>query len=218
MSGRAGQKETPVAAGVNQFTATDDIIIGFRGILSPSSEAGTVCRNRTQLLYRQLTLQKLWETFVAVLSEKHLEARQPSLTHFSALHIFKIPIVEVVVCSAWLYFWFAFLLFPPLPCRSLPAAPSLLFSPGDTLEVIITFASGFISIYSHNNTEKERTDITRVMYYPVRESSFIMTSNRASSLRHLFLHLFLSLTHTLSFFTPLSPLFIIAGSMVLPSL
>lgn len=139
---------------------------------------------------------------MAVLSEKHLEARQPSLTHFSALHIFKIPIVEVVVCSAWLYFRFAFLLFPPLPCRALPAAPSLLFSPGNMLEVIITFASGFISIYSHNNTEKERTGIIRVMHYPVRESSFIMTSNSASSLRHLFLHLFLSLTHTLSFFTP----------------
>lgn len=67
----------------------------------------------------------------------------------------------------------------PLPCPPLRPQP---LSPGDALEVIITLASGFISIYSHNNMEKWQTDGPGVMYYPLRESSFIMTTNSASSL------------------------------------
>lgn len=124
--------------------------------------------------------------------------RQPSPTHFLVSHIFRNPTEEVVMCSMWLSLCFAFLVFPCLPCLSLPAP----LSHGDMLEVIITIASGFISIYSHNNTEKAKTDSTGVMYYPVRESSFIMTSNRAFTLCH---HPFLSLSHihTLSsFFSP----------------
>lgn len=54
------------------------------------------------------------------------------------------------MCSMWLSLCSAFLVFPSLPCLSLPAP----LSHGDMLEVIITIASGFISIYSHNNTEK----------------------------------------------------------------
>lgn len=64
----------------------------------------------------------------------------------------------------------------------LSSAVSQPFSPGDALEVIITIASGFISIQSRNNTEKWQTDGPGVIYYPVRESSFIMTTSSASSL------------------------------------
>lgn len=46
----------------------------------------------------------------------------------------------------------------------LSSALSQPFSPADALEVIITIASGFISIYSHNNTEKWQTDGPGVMY------------------------------------------------------
>lgn len=76
----------------------------------------------------------------------------PRLT-FSVSHIFRNPAVEVVMCSVWLSLCFA------SPCLSFPSpvSPLLLpFSRGDMLEVIITIASGFISIYSHNNTEKGR--------------------------------------------------------------
>lgn len=92
-------------------------------------------------------------------------------------------------------------MFSAFPCL-LPPAP---LSGGDMLEVIITTASGFISIYSHNNTEKWKTDSTGVMYYPVRESSFIMTTNRASSLCHhpsLPMH---AHTHTHTFSFPFLP-------------
>lgn len=61
--------------------------------------------------------------------------------------------------------------------------PVFLFSLS-WLEVIITIASGFISFYSHNNMEKQRTDSGGVMYYPVWGSYFIMTSNAASSFCH----------------------------------
>lgn len=78
----------------------------------------------------------------------------------------------------------------PLCCPPLLSQP---FSPGDALEVIITVASGFISIYSHNNTEKWQTDGPGVMYYPLRESSFIMTTSSASSLcQHSFSPFFFS--------------------------
>lgn len=72
------------------------------------------------------------------------------------------------------------------------SALSQPFSPGDALEVIITITSGRISIYSHNNTEKWQTDGPGVMYYPLRESSFIMTTSSASSLCQ----------HPFSFFSP----------------
>lgn len=100
---------------------------------------------------------------------------------------------------------YVFCLPRPLACL-LPPAP---LSGGDMLEVIITTASGFISIYSHNNTEKWKTDSTGVMYYPVRESSFIMTTNRASSLCHhppLPMHAHARThTRTLSFSFPFLP-------------
>lgn len=129
--------------------------------------------------------------------------RQPSLIYFRVSRIFRNPVVEVVhVLHVSLFMFSAF---PrPFPCL-LPPAP---LSGGDMLEVIITTASGFISIYSHNNTEKWKTDSTGVMYYPVRESSFIMTTNRASSLCHhpsLPMH---AHTHTLTLvFFSISPSF-----------
>lgn len=159
--------------------------------------------------------------FVAVASEKHLDMCQPSLTHFLVSHVFVNLTVEVFMCSMWLSLCFAFPVFPSLPSLS----PPVPHSHGDMLEVIITIASGFISIYSHNNTEKGKTDNTGVMYYPVRESSFIMTSNRASSpCHHPFLSLSLIDTHSLSSFlspplsTLLCPPCIITESSVLPSL
>lgn len=89
----------------------------------------------------------------------------------------------------------------PLSCppRPSPALPAM------RLEVIITVASGFISIYSHNNTEKWQTDGPGVMYYPLRESSFIMTTSSASSLcQHPFSPFFFSSLSPPS--TPLLPL------------
>lgn len=93
----------------------------------------------------------------------------------------------------------------PLP----PSPVSLFLSRGDLLEVIITIASGFIAIYSHNNTERETTDSIGVMYYPARESSFIMTSNRDSCPRRRRPFLFNTHVHTTSYISlslfPLPP-------------
>lgn len=161
--------------------------------------------------------------FVAVACEKQLDLRQASLTHFfSVLHFedphrgggYVLHVALFVTC-------FSSFSIPPLSSSS-------PLSYDDMLEVIITIASGFISIYSHNNTEKEKTDSTGVMYYLVWESSFIMTSNGASSLPLPILPIPLSRSHTyiythflhfsLPLCTPLCPPFIITESVVLPSL
>lgn len=100
--------------------------------------------------------------FVAVACEKQLDLRQASLTHFfSVLHFedphrgggYVLHVALFVTC-------FSSFSIPPLSSSS-------PLSHDDMLEVIITIASGFISIYSHNNTEKEKTDSTGVMYYLV---------------------------------------------------
>lgn len=125
-------------------------------------------------------LGKLFFNFGTAVSKESLRYKPT----FLVSHIFRNPTVEVVFVVYDALSCFVFFFVPSLPC----------LSHGDMLEVIITIASGFISIYSHNNTEKEKTDSAGVMYYPVQESSFIMTSNRASShCRHPFPP---SLTHT----------------------
>lgn len=136
--------------------------------------------------------------FVAVACEKQLDLHQASLTHFfSVLHFedphrgggYVLHVALFVTC-------FSSFSIPPLSSSS-------PLSHDDMLEVIITIASGFISIYSHNNTEKEKTDSTGVMYYLVWESSFIMTSNGASSL-YLFHSPARTHTSTHTFFISLS--------------
>lgn len=142
--------------------------------------------------------------------EKHLDACQFYPTPFFFCTLFKIPTVEVVVRSMWLSLCFACLLFPPLPCLS----PSARLSCGDMLELIITIASGFIRIYSHNNTEKgaDRQDwcdvlsSTGIIFHNDIQQSFLSPPLffLYSSLSFSFLY---SHTYTFSsFLTPFLPL------------
>lgn len=74
-------------------------------------------------------------------------------THFFGISYFQEPRrgAGYVLHVALFVFCFSLSFLPS------PVSPLLLpFSRGDMLEVIITIAAGFISIYPHNNTEKGR--------------------------------------------------------------